>query len=326
MALWEPSGGPINFWPLSRLLSCHPEALARKITTNQATTDVRLTAFFTFLRANLALNPSTISQANTPILEPATPFPSYAPPSPTSRPATPPLTPTDDIPELSLEVIHDEPSKADALQLVADSVAQQRRQAAVSLATHPLCVSGLAGSLALTFRHLHPAGHPLAALATCAALLTAYAFAVRHLTAEYRRLAADVPAAYAPRRATDTILGARRDGQIVAALILRLEPSATAGRRRGKHASLRGGKGVIRAWTTAAPHRREGVGTDLLARAVRLTREKCGREAAVGFARQHANSAVVLPEVFNGAFRRRERRASKALEEVLARWEGKKKR
>ena len=68
------------------------------------------------------------------------------------------------------------------------------------------------------------------------------------------------------------------------------------------------------------------MGRDLLAKAVRLAREKCGREAAVGFAQEHANSAVVLPEVFNGAFRKRERRATKALEEMLAGWEGKKKR
>ncbi|MBE3048391.1 hypothetical protein IMZ48_38985, partial [Candidatus Bathyarchaeota archaeon] len=257
----EPSGGQTRFCPLSRLLSCQrPETPANMKSTMgcQAATNARLTAFFTFLRANLALNPSTISQANTPILEPATtPFPSY-PPSPTSRASTPPLVPIDDIPELSLEVLHDEPSKDEALQLVADSVSQQRHQAALSLATHPICVSGLIGSLALTFRYLHPAGRSLAALATCAALLAAYAVAVRYLTAGYRRLAADVPGKYAPSRATDTILGARLDGQVVAALILRLEPGATAGRRRGKHASLKGGKGVIRAWTTAAPHRGEG--------------------------------------------------------------------
>lgn len=286
-----------------------------------------ITAFFTFLRANLALNPSTISQANTPVLEPATPLLFQAPPSPSLRPSTPPLIPTDDIPELSLDVLHDEPSKTDALDLVVESVTQQRHQAALSLALHPLCVSGIAGSLALSFHQLHAAGSPLTALlVTCAVFLAAYTLAVRHLTAGYRRLAAHVPGEYTPRRATDTIIGARIGDQIVGALILRLEPGPGTSRRRGRHTSLRGGKGVIRAWTVSAPHRGKGVGRDLLARAVRMTREKCGREATVGFAQQHANSAVVLPEVFNGAFRRRERRATKALEEVVAVCEGKKKR
>lgn len=284
-------------------------------------------AFFTFLRANLALNPSTISQANTPVLEPATPLHSEAPRSPSPRPATPPLIPTDDIPELSLDVLHDEPSKTDALDLVVESVTQQRHQAALSLALHPLCISSIAGSLAVSFRQLHVAGSPLTALfVSCAVFLAAYTLTTRHLTAGYRRLAADVPGVYAPRRATDTIIGARIGDQIVGALILRLEPGASASRRRGRHASLRRGNGVIRAWTVSASHRGKGVGRDLLARAVRMTREKCGREATVGFAQQHANSAAVLPEVFNGAFRRRERRATKALEEVVAWCEGKKKR
>lgn len=256
-----------------------------------------------------------------------TPFPSHAPPSPSARPSTPPLVPTGEIPELSLEVLHDEPSKIGALDLVAESVSQQTHQAALSLALHPLCISGLAGSFALAFRQLHAAGRPLTALlVTCAVLFAAYTLTVRHLASRYRCLAADVPDEFAPRRATDAIIGARMGDQIVGALILRLEPAVSASRRRGRHTSLRGGKGVIRAWTVGAAHRGKGIGRDLLARAVRVTREKCGREATVGFAQQHANSAVVLPEMFNGAFRRRERRATKALEEVVAECEGKKRR
>jgi hypothetical protein len=56
----------------------------------------------------------------------------------------------------------------------------------------------------------------------------------------------------------------------------------------------------------------------LLLRAARLTREKCGKDAAVGFAREHANSTMVLPDMFNSPFRNSERRAAKALEDALA--------
>jgi len=60
----------------------------------------------------------------------------------------------------------------------------------------------------------------------------------------------------------------------------------------------------------------------MLHEAVRLTRERCGRDAEVGFAKEHANSRMVLPEMFNGSFRRAEMRAAKALENVLEQWEG----
>lgn len=228
--------------------------------------------------------------------------------------------PTDDIPELTLDILTDEPSKATALTLVANSVSQQRTQASLSVALHPLCVAGLAGSLALTFTCLQRT----TALATCAALLAAYAFAAHHLTRGYRRFAAEVETAFAPH-ALDTVVGARQGGELIGALILRLEPSPTHTRRRGR-ASLRGGRGVIRAWTTAAGHRGKGVGRELLGAAVRIARERCGREAAVGFAKGHANSAVVLPGMFNGGFRGRERRAGEALRGVLAGWEGRRKR
>ncbi|SPN99636.1 uncharacterized protein DNG_02488 [Cephalotrichum gorgonifer] len=290
------------------------------------------TAFFTFLRANLAINPSTLSQANTPILEPTSSFPVSSSPQITSPLATtPPLVPIDDIPQLSLEVLHDSDSRTDALQLVADSVSQQRPQAALSLALHPVCISGLAGSLALSYSYLHATRPDLTtSIMACAAIVALYGLAVHYATVGYRRLAEEVIPAYSPPRNgtdRDIILGARMGDEIVGALVLRLEPSPIHGRRRGRHLGLRGGKGVIRAWTTSASHRGEGIGRDLLAKAARLTKEKCGREAAVGFAREHANSAVVLPEVFNGSIRRQERRATKALEGVLANLDvGKKKR
>lgn len=60
----------------------------------------------------------------------------------------------------------------------------------------------------------------------------------------------------------------------------------------------------------------------MLHEAVRITREKCGRDAEVGFAAEHANSSMVLPEMFNRTFRQDERKAAGALEKVLSEWEG----
>ncbi len=57
-----------------------------------------------------------------------------------------------------------------------------------------------------------------------------------------------------------------------------------------------------------------------------MTRERCGKDAEVGFAQEHANSNMVLPEFFNRGFRKREQRAAKALDDVIANWEGAKRK
>lgn len=137
---------------------------------------------------------------------------------------------------------------------------------------------------------------------------------------------------------------------MVATLVLQLEPkqpnipvgaagfppigtpsSSGGGKRRSKGSSgnagpLRGGKGVVRAWTTALRWRGRGIGMDLLREAVRVTRERCGRDAEIGFARQHANSMVVLPEMFNRSLRQQERRATKALDRAVSEWDAARKK
>jgi GNAT superfamily N-acetyltransferase len=131
----------------------------------------------------------------------------------------------------------------------------------------------------------------------------------------------------------DLIIGVRFGKQLIGALVLRLEPSLStahasngSNRRRSRTSLLRGGRGVIRAWTVKLRYRGQGIGRDLLHEAVRLTRERCGRDADVGFAAEHANSKMMLPETFNKPFRRGERKAAKSLEKVLADWEGARRR
>ncbi|PKS09094.1 hypothetical protein jhhlp_003708, partial [Lomentospora prolificans] len=303
------------------LSACHPTSIVDKI--NAVPALKTSTAFFTFLRANLALNHSALSsQTNTPLLEPTI---TCVPSSPSPLGATTPLVPLeldDDIPPLSLEVLTDDDDKTDALQLVADSVGEQRKEAAVSLATNPVCVVGLVTTMALSYRYYHGvSGNLPMAIVVCGALVVGYLVAAYYLTAGYNRLAQEVIPSWMSsgdcRR--DMVLAARKGNEIIAALILTLEPSFTQmSRRRGRHASLRGGRCVIKAWTTAKAHRGEGVGVDLLTKAAKLTREKCGRDAAIGFAKEHVHSTMILPEMFNGSFRKREMKATKLLDEVLA--------
>ncbi|KAK2763488.1 GNAT family [Colletotrichum kahawae] len=289
-------------------------------------------AFFTFLRANLVLNPSAMSSnTSTPVPQPTTsgvPHHRPAPPTPLANSQT--LDPLDDIPPLSLEVLSTRDDKAAALHLIADSIAQQRQQASFALVFHPVPLAGL--SLALGVAYQYAKQDLGTTLTLLSGVLMTYLLAIRYVTAGYIPLAEavswsfirPVPDATSPTE-EDLVLGTRFGSELVGALVLRLEPAVPiaapgggGGRRRNKASSFRGGKGLIRAWTTKLRYRGKGVGTDLLHEAVRITRERGGKDAEVGFAMEHANSQMVLPEFFNGTFRKRERWAAKTLDGVLA--------
>jgi hypothetical protein len=301
-----------------------------------------LAAFFTFLRANLALQPSAMSNVSTPLLEPVgvnQGLATQTSPSPLAEhvtranedPKSPqPQTNLDDIPPLSLDVLTTRDDKVEALKLVADSIAQQRQRASLGLVFHPLLVSGLVASLALTYQVVW-AGKPQpqrdlgVALALFSGVVMAYLLAIRYFTSGYIQIAESLGWNWLVSPDTgdeDVVIGTRFGSELIGALFLRLEPTSShRGKRRGT-LGLRGGKGVIRAWTTKLRYRGKGVGADMLQEAVRVTREKCGRDAEVGFAAEHANSQMILPEMFNKTFRQGERKAAGALEKAVAEWEG----
>lgn len=280
------------------------------------------------------------SNVSTPLLEPLGIAQGLTPPSPSplakhvtnadDATSSQPQPNLDDIPPLSLDVLTTRSDRVDALNLIADSVAQQRQRASYGLIFHPLLVSGLALALAITYQ-LTWARKPRydrdfgIIMILFSGVVMTYLLAVRYATAGYIQLAEDLGWDWLVSPDTgdeDVVVGARFGSEIIGALVLRLETSpATPRKKRGGH-SLRGGKGVVRAWTTKLRYRGKGVGADLLHEAVRVTREKCGKDAEVGFAAEHANSNMLLPEMFNRNFRKGERRAALALEKVLGEWEG----
>jgi len=318
------------------LSACHVNTFADKI--NHAVPGLKTsTAFFTFLRANLVLSPSAMSScANTPNLDPITAPSSgimfngggntaartgFPPSSPSPLAANPPLVPLDDIPPLSLETLDDPEDKVDGLHLVADSVAEMRQRASRSLVTHPVCLAGYSLGLAAAYNFSRDAG--TAITLACGVTMT-YLLAIRYFTHGYVKQAEGMgwPWMKNPDGEDDIIIGARFDDKIIGALVLRLEPNPSlAGKRKGRNQTLRGGRGIIRAWTTKLKYRGEGIGNDLLQKAVRTTKEKCGKDAEVGFAKEHANSVMILPSMFNNGFRRDEIRATKALDSAIAEWE-----
>jgi hypothetical protein len=245
----------------------------------------------------------------------------------------------DDIPPLSLEILTTRQDKAAALRLVADSIAQQRQQAAFHLVFHPLPLAVLIAVLAAIYRYTWAANtrHDLGtALMLASSAGMTYLLAIRYVTSGYLRAAEALSWDFitAPNGTEDLVLGTRYGSDIIGALVLRIERpfsessgsgNGGSGRRKShsrQNSLRRGGTGVIRAWTTRLRYRGRGVGGDMLREAVRVTRERCGKDAEVGFAREHANSVVVLPEMFNGALRKGEVRAARALEKVLGEWDG----
>jgi hypothetical protein len=300
------------------------------------------------------------SHVNTPMLEPSSSqfLPSPSPlatvenaqadddtrdaPAPGTQPVP------NDLPPLSCGVLTAEIDKVDALNLVTDSIAQQRQSSSLHLVFHPYMLPLLFGALAIAFQYSWRMRRDLGvALMLHSGVIMTYLMVIRYMTGRYLSVAESMRWDWMVNKGgsfdgakeeevEDTVIGVRFGRELIGALILRLEPNPSSsggpspggGNRRRTRASAasqlkkRGGRGVIRAWTVALRYRGRGVGGDMLREAVRVTRERCGnKDAPVGFAREHANSAEVLPEVFNGPLRRGEQRAAKALERVLEEWE-----
>jgi len=279
-------------------------------------------AFFTFLRANLVLPHSAMSSnVSTPYLEPHTSqtFPLL---SPSPLAANPPLAALDDIPPLSLDILTSRDDKVAALKLVADSVAQQRQQASFTLATHPLLLCALAASLAVVYRYawVQRDQDLGTAMMLASGIIMAYLLGIRYLASGYLKAAEDLRWNWLVNEdgEEDVIIGTRFGNELIGALVLRIEPNISlAGKKKNRSLSMKGGKGVIRAWTTKLRYRGKGVGEDMLREAARIIRERLGKDSEVGFAREHANSVKVLPEMFNGVFRKQEMKAARALEAVV---------
>jgi hypothetical protein len=236
----------------------------------------------------------------------------------------------DDIPPLSLDVLTVHNDKVEALRLVADSIAQQRQTASLALVFHPACLAVLVAALAGVYQWfwVQRQSDPGSTMMIVCGVIMTYLLAIRYAAGGYLRLAEAVQWSWlqADDGEEDLLIGTKFGGEMVGALVLRLEPSPGKKRGGSRGGNLKGGKGLIRAWTTKLRFRRKGVGSDMLHEAVRVTRDRCGKDAEIGFAQEHANSTMLLPDMFNRPFKKREMQAAKALEEVLAEWDGNKRK
>jgi hypothetical protein len=235
----------------------------------------------------------------------------------------PPLTPDplDSIPPLTTKPLQTGPDRAAALKLVADSIAQQRQLASKAVIFHPITIAAYILVVAVASQLLYKSRSDIPLIVTtCSGITMTLLVAVRAGTSEYINQAEAFNASFLDNDEgeQDIVIGSRYGEGIIGALILRIERNGHGnGKKRSKGNGKTGGKGLVRAWTVKQRYRGAGVGTELLEEAVRLTREKLGNSAEIGFAAEHANSKMVLPEMFNGDFRRREVRAAKTLEAVI---------
>ncbi|KAK4677986.1 hypothetical protein QC764_303520 [Podospora pseudoanserina] len=349
-SVYDMDGSPQAVTELD-LSACHPNSIVDRINAMPALKTS--TAFFTFLRANLVLPHSAMSSnPSTPNLAPSSLRRSPPTPQSHSRPATPIPTTTldeeDEIPPLTLEVLTSKPDKTAALKLIADSIAQQRQTASSHIITHPLPLSSLIAALAITYHFFLSSSDLGTKLMILSSLVTTYLLTVRYLTSPFIRLAESITPSFLGSDSPedqDTVIACRYGGEIIGVTVLQIsrpagqsDPNFKRHKQRGSLSSFKGGKGVIRAWTVKSRYRGKGVGGDMLREAVRLTKERCGRDGEVGFARGHANAGLipvggrgednrqgereeemVLPEWLNrGWLRRSERKAAQALERVVS--------
>lgn len=229
-------------------------------------------------------------------------------------------------PPLTTEILTSAPDKLAALNLVADSIAQQYRLAAKAIIFHPVIIAIYIVTMAITSQFLYSSGEDIPKIATTCAVITGILLVgVQIWAREYLTLAEKFNTSFLSNDDSrqDIILGSRHGERIIGALILRIERVGGGGHGNRKKKKPKGDKprdkGLIRAWTTREKYRDAGIGTELLEEAVRLTRKRLGNAAEIGFATEHANSRMVLPEMFNQSFRMQEMRAIRSLDAVVKR-------
>ena len=274
---------------------------------------------------------------------------------PQPQPQQPPSSTPDDpgdplstVPPLTTQPATDSATQIDALHLISDSVAQQRQLAANAVIFHPLTLALYIAILAFIHQLFYKgrAGDLAIVLTTGAGVTMAGLLGVRWLVGGYLALAEEVgtwrwlgrddagggggkAGKGGAAEGGDIVLVTTFGEEVIGAVVLRplRDGDATtgnkgAGRRRQRSNSggnANGGhgrtKGLIRAWTVRQKYRHKGVGGALLAEVVTLCRDK-GWSGPV-FADDHANSARVLPKIFNRGFEVRETKARRMLERYV---------
>ncbi|KAF2771456.1 hypothetical protein EJ03DRAFT_325510 [Teratosphaeria nubilosa] len=276
-------------------------------------------AFFASLRTNLRLHASPPAS---PISTPPSMTGSVAslpPPSPLSQAVdsvmgddeqidapVPPADPLEGVPELTTCKPTDTEERIDALNLVADSIAQQRQTANNHLISHPLNLAAVVAVIAITGRYMWETYHDYyyTGMTGIGLVMVFFAF-LGYATKDYLFAAEDITWNWL---GDGEIIITKFGKEVIGALVI----DWVSGESRQKR--KKAWRGEIKGWTVKLRYRKKGVGTALLEEAIKEAKQK-GAET-IEFAEDHANSKRFLPAMFNGPFNRRERWAREKLQEL----------
>ena len=248
---------------------------------------------------------------------------------------TSPPHPLADVPPLTTKPAASEDDKVEALHLIADSVAQQRQLASRAITLHPGILSLLVLVLGLVYQNFYKGSRSDLAIVgtTSAGVMMAFLVSVRYLSRGYIEEAESVGTWKWLDKGRedadsvgegDEVLLSRFGEEAIGALIMRGVREQTTSSGSGNNSPRKrrqntGGKnssvtGKIRGWAVKYRYRRKGVGAELLEEAIKLCQERGWQGPE--FAEDHANSARLLPNTFNGGFNKTERKAKEMLEKV----------
>ncbi|KAF2994516.1 hypothetical protein E8E13_002965 [Curvularia kusanoi] len=216
--------------------------------------------------------------------------------------------PTNEIPQLSTYTASTPDDRIDGLNLIADSVAQQRQVASKTMIFHPVNLAALGVVMAVVAQYMLRAhGDYFVFGTTAGGIVMAFLIAIRWATGGYLMLAEEVGAEWL---GDDRVIVAKWGEDVIGALVLGWA-DGDAAKKRGRR---RRGKAIVRGWTVKLKYRGKGVGEGLLEEAVRVAGEK-GADGIL-FAADHANSKRILPSIYNGFLDKQEAKAEKALRKV----------
>ncbi|KIV93442.1 hypothetical protein PV10_04655 [Exophiala mesophila] len=312
-------------------------------------------AFLSTLRANLVLESDSApsSVANTPdclrpvampssgtLLPPPSPSPLAQNPTyyhvtqdtPTSD-STPSSNPLDSIPGLTTQPAITEDDKVEGLHLLADSVAQQRQLASTAILFHPTTLAILILTFALCYHYLYHGSRSDFAIigTTTSGIFMAVLITARWLSSGYIEQAERVGTWKWLNRGRDIpnngivgeedeILLTRFGDQVIGTIVIRgIRERSTTTTSPGNSSPKKSRAKIpvttlIRGWTVSRKYRHKGVGTGLLEQAVEYAQQNGWQGPE--FASDHAHSARILPETFNGGFVKREAMARELLDGV----------
>lgn len=230
----------------------------------------------------------------------------------------------DGVPILKTFPAEDEDSRAEALHIIADSVAQQRNIASRSVIFHPvtLAVSTVAMGVLRQIFYDDANADWIKVLMTFTGVVMAMLGAIRLACGPYifeaervgtwkwlnqgRSAAEEEETGIRVLGSQDEILMTKFGEEYIGAIIFRgVQPIANSSSGSGSKKSRRTASSskqsrmVIRGWSVRQKYRRKEVGSALLEDAINVAKAKGWTADGIEFAEDHANHRRVLPAMFN---------------------------